>query len=62
MPIIEYMNDLVAATGQLAGASPESGSAEFPPRREVPEPLERLEARICELAGLSVPVTVVFAV
>ena len=50
-PIIEYMNDLVAATGPLAGVSPESGSAEFPPRGEVPEPLERLEARICELAG-----------
>ena len=50
-PIIEYMNDIVTATVPLAGGSPESGSAEFPAPGEVSEPLERLEARICELAG-----------
>jgi Domain of unknown function (DUF222) len=51
LPIIEYMNELLAFTAPLAGAASEGGSAEVRAHGDAPEPLERLEARICELAG-----------
>ena len=52
LPIIEYMNDLSTAARPLAGGtSDERIRWELPADGDAPEPLERLEARICELAG-----------
>ncbi len=50
LPNIENMNELSTLPAPLAGAS-ESEPAELRVQGGVPEPLERLEARICELAG-----------
>ena len=49
--IIEYMNEQLALSAPRAGGTSQSGSAELPTHGDAPEPLERLEARICELAG-----------
>src|SRR3984957_12867564 len=51
LPIIEYMNDQLTLPEPRAGGTSESGSAELAVHGGTPEPLERLEARICELAG-----------
>jgi hypothetical protein len=50
-PIIEYMNELLTLPAPRAGGTSESGSAKVRAHGAAPEPLERLEARICELAG-----------
>src|ERR1700722_11562809 len=51
LPIIEYMNDQLTLPEPRAGGAWESGSAGLAVHGGTPEPLERLEARICELAG-----------
>src|SRR5580704_2243883 len=51
LPIIEYMNELLALASPLADDASEGRSAEVHAHGNAPEPLERLEARICELAG-----------
>src|SRR5579862_7201063 len=50
-PIIEYMNEQLTLSAPRAGGTSEGGSAEVRAHGVAPEPLERLEARICELAG-----------
>src|SRR5580692_7679592 len=50
-PIIEYMNELLTLPAPRAGGTSESGSAKVRAHGAAPEPLERLEARICERAG-----------
>jgi hypothetical protein len=49
--MIEYMNELLTSSLQRAGSTSESTPAAVPVPGDAPEPLERLEARICELAG-----------
>jgi hypothetical protein len=49
--IIECMNEQLTLSAPRAGGASEGGSAEVPAHGDAPEPLERLEARICELAG-----------
>jgi hypothetical protein len=51
LPIIEYMNELLTLPVPLAAGTSERESAELSAHGDAPEPLERLEARICELAG-----------
>src|ERR1700733_9454367 len=51
LPSIEYVNEQLTFPAPRAGGASESRSAELHARGEAPEPLERLEARICELAG-----------
>jgi hypothetical protein len=51
LPIIEYMNGLLTLPAPLVGGTSQSGSAGLPAQGDALEPLERLEARICELAG-----------
>jgi HNH endonuclease len=51
LPNIEYMNEQLTLPAPLHGAGPGSESAEVRAHGVAPEPLERLEARICELAG-----------
>jgi hypothetical protein len=49
--IIEYMSELLTLPSPCADITSESPPAAVSARGEAPEPLERLEARICELAG-----------
>ncbi len=49
--IIEYMNELLALPSPRADTTADNVPAAVNVRGDAPEPLERLEARICELAG-----------
>jgi hypothetical protein len=49
--IIEHMNEILTLSLPHADTTPESAPAAVPVPGDAPEPLERLEARICELAG-----------
>ena len=51
LPIIEYMNELLTLPSPHADITPDDVAAAVPVPGDAPEPLERLEARICELAG-----------
>ena len=49
--IIEYMSDLASSVSPRIGSGVEVVPGVAPVRDEVVEPLERVEARLCELAG-----------
>src|SRR3984957_2012486 len=49
--IIEYMSDLASSASPRMGSVVEMVPGVEPVRGEVVEPLERVEARLCELAG-----------
>ena len=51
MFIVENMNEILTLSAPLADGTAESESAELCVQGGAQEPLERLEARICELAG-----------
>lgn len=51
LPIIEYMNEQLTLSAPLTAGTSERGPAELPTQCDALEPLERLEARICELGG-----------
>jgi hypothetical protein len=50
-PIIEFMNELLTLPSPRADSPSDDVPAAVPVPGAAPEPLERLEARICELAG-----------
>src|ERR1700733_2539296 len=49
--IIEYMSDLMALASPHADSAVEAVPGAPSGHDETPEPLERVEARLCELAG-----------
>jgi hypothetical protein len=49
--IVEYMNELMVSVSPSTDRPPEAVAAEASVPDDSPEPLERLEARLCELAG-----------
>jgi hypothetical protein len=49
--MLELMGELIFLESPLTGGVPELRPASAPERETAPEPLERLEARLCELAG-----------
>jgi Domain of unknown function (DUF222)/HNH endonuclease len=50
-PIVEYMTELMVLEPASIACAREAGPTTATGRDDMPEPLERLEARLCELAG-----------